>query len=121
MAIVFVFVSAFCIYRAMRNFMNKRPPMYVEKDPDVTEAQVKDWNRNTGYSMLFWAGFSLTMSALLLFNIWPIIIPLVLTAAGGAYFSLKASAILRDKSDKYKPEGKHGRGVAVRKKKRKKK
>lgn len=121
MAILFVITALYCIYRAVRCFLNKRPPMYIEKDPDINSVQIREWNRNMGYSMLFWTAFALSMSAVMLFDIWPILIPVVLTAVGGVFYSMKASSVIRDKTGKYSSdEAGHGRGVAKKKKKRKK-
>jgi len=121
MILLFLLGSAYCIFRAVRHFLNKRPPMYVEKDPNINSGQVRAWNHEMGYSMIFWAGFAVIMASYLYFEAWPILIPMGLVAAGGVYFSMKGSAILRDKSGKYKPEErKPGRGVARKKKTRKK-
>ena len=123
MAYVFLILAIYCIFISIRRFSGKKLPVYVAKDPDLSRGQIAFWGRNNGYSMLFWAGFSVTMSAWMLFGHWVILIPLVLLAVGGFFFSLRGSNALRNRTGKYDaPEDKKpGKGVAVRKKKRKKK
>ena len=120
MSIVFLLAAAYCLIQAFRRFANKRPPMFIEKDPTLVYGQIRAWSRLNGYSLLFWTAFAVTMAAYMLFYHWAILILLVLFAAGGVLFSMKGSAVLHDKSGKYASEEKRP-GAAPRKKKKKKK
>lgn len=104
MAYVFVFAAIYCIILCIRRFGGIRLPLYITKDSKLSEGQIGYWSRMSGYSMLFWAGFSVTMAAMMMFRHWVIVIPLVLLAAGGFVFSMKGSAALHDKTGKYDNE-----------------
>lgn len=95
MGLLFILVAIYCVFMALRRFSGQRPPLYIEKDPNITAAQVKVWNRFNGYSMLFWAGFAAFLGCNWLLDIWYFYIPAAVCAVGGILMSLKSSAVLR--------------------------
>ena len=101
MAYVFVFAAIYCIILCVRRFAGIKLPLYITKDSNLSEGQIAFWSRMSGYSLLFWAGFSVTMAAMMLFRHWLVVIPLAILAAGGFVFSMKGSAALHDKTGKY--------------------
>ena len=117
MAFVFLLGAIYCLIMAIRRFSGARVPYYIEKDPDVTDEQKKEWSRFNGYSLLFWAGFALMFATELFFGWWPFYIPMALCAAGGVFMSLRASNELRKQPQQGFRQGKGGSG---RKKKKKK-
>ena len=122
MAILFLIGAVYCLILAIRRFTTARVPYYVEKDPDITKTQKKAWSRFSGYSLLFWAGFSLMFASELFLNMWPFYIPMVLCAAGGVFMSLRASGELRTHLEEGFRAGKNKKpGAAPKKKKKKKK
>ena len=91
MAIVFIIGAMYCLILAIRRFSGGRVPYYVEKEPDITEEQKKNWSRYNGYSLLFWAGFALFFATEMILDMWPFYIPMGLCAAGGVYMALRGS------------------------------
>lgn len=97
MGILFFMVGIYCFIQSVRRFAGKRPPFYIEKDPDITEEKLAEWNKCNGYSMLFWGCCSLMLSLSGIFGYLVFNILAGLAAAAGIWFALKGSNAIHTK------------------------
>ena len=106
MPFVFFLVTVYCVIQSIRRFGNKRPPMYIQKDPNISPEQIAVWSHWNGYSLLFWAACSMFIGGAMIFYDSALRIVFyvlaALTAAGGFYFGMRGSAALRQKVEGFK-------------------